>query len=1052
MASPVHASEALLEREYHMANATAAIAASINGHAGEELLECNINDDDNETLAAMKEDARNKDAQIDSSSSAATTATTSAPSATSQSTATMRRHTTGSLVPTHALDDTVDVMRTVDQIRHRLKRPSTVSTLTGSSNTSSARDLHAPSTLSGFLRMRQSAREWRMKTWYCVLYNAHVYWYASKKDAQVAKRLQGHVRVVSACASAGAGKIHTYPHAFVFTAKSGQVYFCSAPTPEDQQQWIASMNAAAAAAEAQQQAASLEPRSSDANKTLGSASSTTSSSQSSLVALESLAEETDADPMPPTHPVLVAHGAPETLSFRRARVSGRLELDAKTPSDLACFACDLEFSALRRRRHVCTSCGFGFCRWHCATYVSLECNGAVLVGRVCDGCAQRQHFITFVVALTSSLVSRTGSSSSDSIGAFALECAHDCFQREQARSASATDSLTRVPRCHRRQWRELEVLVSSLASFTPLNVMCFLKKYQRMPWLFARTLCLFIALFETDAEALAASWVQFLSLLVPLIQSVYPDQEYTHATLPTASSAADYVHVTSDEQQSSLRLYVDLTLAICRRSSAFALATVWECLALYEDAQQHGRVVCANYIVLLIYRVSAFDGDSELVANLWLRDAPDTQADAVVAAMDDYLRVTDAVHATTPQTLTAQWIHATDAHAIARWTQRIVRIIGEPAGATATLSPRELLKLFSPVAAEAEALFASLVLNSDVETDALPVSHAKTQDERRFNAEANFVHNLTAIAERLRHVTPVSERARVLPKLLRRLQATLGTGAAGLSNLQYLPVFGGGSDTNKRSSAAQTPTILRVVLDEGKVFSTRCRAPTMIVFEALMPEPLESVSSDGKESDEDEVVHPVDAGVVAPKPPSLRKLGRQDSEMLDRLLCSFDKAALASLLQDDDDGRNDDDDESPRADASALLSPSSESNDETHDAEDADVENEPPPEDMAKEDARVVYEESTSAYLQGDNASQVDPNSTKTRRSAETWAEKTERIRQMSEFGDLPGWTLVSVIAKSFDDLRQEVFALQLMSALQAIFEGNDLAQLYLRPYKYVRL
>ena len=53
----------------------------------------------------------------------------------------------------------------------------------------------------------------------------------------------------------------------------------------------------------------------------------------------------------------------------------------------------------------------------------------------------------------------------------------------------------------------------------------------------------------------------------------------------------------------------------------------------------------------------------------------------------------------------------------------------------------------------------------------------------------------------------------------------------------------------------------------------------------------------------------------------------------------------------------------------------------------------------------------------------------------EEWSAKRERIRKSSPFGQLPNWELVSVIAKTGSDLRQEAFACQLILAIKRIFE-----------------
>ncbi|KAK9388966.1 kinase-like domain-containing protein [Lipomyces mesembrius] len=56
----------------------------------------------------------------------------------------------------------------------------------------------------------------------------------------------------------------------------------------------------------------------------------------------------------------------------------------------------------------------------------------------------------------------------------------------------------------------------------------------------------------------------------------------------------------------------------------------------------------------------------------------------------------------------------------------------------------------------------------------------------------------------------------------------------------------------------------------------------------------------------------------------------------------------------------------------------------------------------------------------------------------EEWNAKKERIRKSSPYGHLPTWNLVSVIAKTGSDLRQEAFACQLIHAIKRIWEDAD--------------
>ncbi|KAJ0399478.1 hypothetical protein ATCC90586_010298 [Pythium insidiosum] len=67
----------------------------------------------------------------------------------------------------------------------------------------------------------------------------------------------------------------------------------------------------------------------------------------------------------------------------------------------------------------------------------------------------------------------------------------------------------------------------------------------------------------------------------------------------------------------------------------------------------------------------------------------------------------------------------------------------------------------------------------------------------------------------------------------------------------------------------------------------------------------------------------------------------------------------------------------------------------------------------------------------------------------ESWEERKERIRQESPHGDSLGWQLFSVIVKTNDDLRQEVFTMQLLNKFKSVFEFEGL-DLWLRTYRIV--
>ena len=64
----------------------------------------------------------------------------------------------------------------------------------------------------------------------------------------------------------------------------------------------------------------------------------------------------------------------------------------------------------------------------------------------------------------------------------------------------------------------------------------------------------------------------------------------------------------------------------------------------------------------------------------------------------------------------------------------------------------------------------------------------------------------------------------------------------------------------------------------------------------------------------------------------------------------------------------------------------------------------------------------------------------------ELWEDKKARVRAASPFGHLPGWDLRSMIVKTGDDLRQELFAMQLVVIFKEIYVDAGLP-LHLTTY-----
>ena len=68
---------------------------------------------------------------------------------------------------------------------------------------------------------------------------------------------------------------------------------------------------------------------------------------------------------------------------------------------------------------------------------------------------------------------------------------------------------------------------------------------------------------------------------------------------------------------------------------------------------------------------------------------------------------------------------------------------------------------------------------------------------------------------------------------------------------------------------------------------------------------------------------------------------------------------------------------------------------------------------------------------------------------SESWQDKEARIRAESCYGHLPGWRLVPIIVKAYDDLRQEQMVAQIVKAIGNILKEAKVP-VYTRPYDII--
>ncbi|KAG7392628.1 Phosphatidylinositol 4-kinase beta [Phytophthora pseudosyringae] len=303
-----------------------------------------------------------------------------------------------------------------------------------------------------------------------------------------------------------------------------------------------------------------------------------------------------------------------------------------------------------------------------------------------------------------------------------------------------------------------------------------------------------------------------------------------------------------------------------------------------------------------------------------------------------------------------------------------------------------------------------------------------------FHHQRDFVKALSDISERMRAVDPPQNRKKLLPGELKALV---------IPDMAYVPL-GRVSDSFCR--------ITRVLPDEGTVFSTHSRAPCLLCFEVID----DQVNSAGQRRLSAELNRPL--GLLHGFA-SDAALGSQEAEVASlikkfaingQLICVENPSAPDEDEEDDAEGGRDDSDttgnrlsvDSPvfalQGIPSALSSPTSTvaSDDSMHSMSELSTEGSQQL-NLIRGYSKTAYEMGLSKLL---SASEV---------FGEGWEAKKERLRAVSPYGHLPGWNVISLISKSNDDIRQEVFAMQLITTFQNIFRQSGLP-LWLRPYRIV--
>ncbi|CCI43922.1 unnamed protein product [Albugo candida] len=284
-----------------------------------------------------------------------------------------------------------------------------------------------------------------------------------------------------------------------------------------------------------------------------------------------------------------------------------------------------------------------------------------------------------------------------------------------------------------------------------------------------------------------------------------------------------------------------------------------------------------------------------------------------------------------------------------------------------------------------------------------------------FADECNFVEQITDIAEELRLVSSIPERKRLLPTFLDKLK---------IPPIAYVPLVKA-TDPFER--------IVRIPRNEGTAFSTKARVPIMLIFEVIR----------GNIFNNSTVFSPISPRPGTPMGMPLNDY--PDEEEVNRFMQS--ESESQDIVNVKECKTND---QQVMLDGIKLDVP------ETPSIVDGTLET--PRSTVTKlggldELETEAFSNVTLGHAQ--NLSEEVLEREKDRRSdleaafGESWSSKRRRLSVESPFGHVAGWDIVSMIGKSNDDLRQEVFSLQLIQKFIEIYKIAKVP-IWLKSYRII--
>ncbi|KAG2788750.1 hypothetical protein PC129_g10683 [Phytophthora cactorum] len=677
---------------------------------------------------------------------------------------------------------------------------------------------------------------------------------------------------------------------------------------------------------------------------------------------------------------------PTTSTRSRRHSLGAVFGSSPQPTN-GCLRCNKRFGRLIHTPKVCASCSHRFCRDHCNQWTALTSPESI------------------TLPIRDMVGSQVGAR--DVPASELKRVCMDCLVRQQLLTslqeagvyyASAVDEAGGLSRLVR--WKyfdqgpkyEIECHIRA-RSLGPLSLLSAMFKYRQQPFMFVVVLAQLVHNVENCMDTMDFYWPQFL--------------QWGFVNLPDASPSVR-------------AFYLFFLAATARRSVHLAVKATWECIAAHWDAMAGGFYTRGNGIVVMLFFVTNvnFGEPRSVLPQLLFPQSPLHQRESLEKLLEQlYEFVRRAYAASQRESPFFEWLLARSKEETVVSSRNVQKQLRVGDGFLDPF-PSDYYEEAQLMILERRRSGTQHLVEAKQRMWNKPAQHI-------FSDEVRLVRFLVDLCTYLKeNISEPSLRKKQLPALLQEMLR-----GKHIRPEAALPLSGAMGHPHR---------VVNVLTNEGTVFSTKARAPTLVFFEIIASSlgcDGESRELDSRPNHDSEVDALVDAAVKMDllEPEQQEILNYLDGETVGTYVADLipvsrndSQASLRSSISEDLDRLS-----------TVLPAGCTPLGEKTGFSDESDG--------FEAEEVSGGDGTDTRDSLDSGNSSQV----AKCPFFGERFADTQKRIHEESTFSRFDGWALAPVIAKSFDDMRQEVFVLQGLKLFQLIFRKHNL-NLWMRYYSIV--